>query len=827
MGDEGPMLLAALEYARAGVRVLPLHTPEGTNGGCSCGYGADCPQGAGKHPRITKWQMRATTDERVIRSWWTRWPDANIGGAMGEGSGAVIADLDHGQAGVDEWKQYVTGTDDVAYPTARTGSGGYHLWMGHPGYLVRDRVQRTKRWTFEHIDIRGDGGYVVLPPSLHKSGSRYEWVSESIGEWREHGYTIPPIPLFLLEPIQAAEAARERPEQRTGEIAEFDVIIADRILATFIERVVTDKEPRNNTGFELACQLRDAGVPYGQALARMSFYQREVEHAKPEPYTWDEAKGSLDSAYGAPARDPAYGAGSGSFMVADGDSDDAGEGTGKKGKKPSKPRPFLTYELNNTGNGRRLVDAHGDEIRYVWKGVDSKDGYWLIWKGDQGVWRSNGGELQEWMKDICVDVLRESREQADPNIRRQMELWSVSGGHMRHLQDSIRAARSDERIRVYPSQLDADPLLLNVQNGTLELDVTVGKATFREHRAEDLLTKQWAAPYIAGATHELLDEFLDLFYPEPERRTYFQEALGYSLTGLPKRRIEQLLGPTHSGKSQTLTMLEKHAGDYGGSLSYQSLMYDKHSGGDRPRGDLHGIRSKRIVCIAEIPEGIQLDEATLKTITSGGDSPKFRDMFEKGGGTSEPFVCTLWMSGNKPYGPRAGDDAAYERVDIIRCDHQVPETDRDDFRKMQTEDPTVTGPAFLALGVLGFERLYREYGGRLTPPDSIRAAKDETRDLLDPWNGIIEQTVVFTGDTEDAVVKSELWEWAKILRETEDGKSRFTSRDKFDFEDAMLRRGGKSLRSTVVFGNRESWRGVAWIAAPANASLRESIPNEP
>ena len=80
MTDGGAMLRCALRYAKLGLRVVPCWWPAGT--ACACSQGRGCRSPA-KHPLITRWQATATTDAAKIRSWWKRWPEANIGAVLG------------------------------------------------------------------------------------------------------------------------------------------------------------------------------------------------------------------------------------------------------------------------------------------------------------------------------------------------------------------------------------------------------------------------------------------------------------------------------------------------------------------------------------------------------------------------------------------------------------------------------------------------------------------------------------------------------------------------------------------------------------------------
>jgi putative DNA primase/helicase len=84
------MRKAAEWYGQRGYPVFPLHTIEG--GRCSCGS-SSC-ETPGKHPRIVQWPENATAQSGMIKTWWDRWPEANIGLVTGEASGLVVLDVD-------------------------------------------------------------------------------------------------------------------------------------------------------------------------------------------------------------------------------------------------------------------------------------------------------------------------------------------------------------------------------------------------------------------------------------------------------------------------------------------------------------------------------------------------------------------------------------------------------------------------------------------------------------------------------------------------------------------------------------------------------------
>lgn len=151
----------ALAYARIGWSVLPLHwIMDGSL--CSCGD-AEC-RTPGKHPLTRKGVKECSRDPDVIAGWWSKWPSANVGAATGAVSGITVLDVDPRNGG-----EAPTGMPDT--PMAITGGGGQHYVFAYyrnvPGKLGAG------------LDVKGDGGYIVVEPSNHISGGTYNWDSMS------------------------------------------------------------------------------------------------------------------------------------------------------------------------------------------------------------------------------------------------------------------------------------------------------------------------------------------------------------------------------------------------------------------------------------------------------------------------------------------------------------------------------------------------------------------------------------------------------------------------------------------------------------------------
>ena len=158
----------ALHYASLGWGVFPAHTIK--DGACSCGNtGCTSP---GKHPRTKNGLKDATTDKRTIMKWWNLHQDSNIAIRTGVDSGIVALDIDTKSNGFESLEALVNTVGDLPDTlTAITGGKGNHICFTHPGGTMKTRAN-----VLEGIDFRGDGGYIIAPPSLHVSGNTYHWL---------------------------------------------------------------------------------------------------------------------------------------------------------------------------------------------------------------------------------------------------------------------------------------------------------------------------------------------------------------------------------------------------------------------------------------------------------------------------------------------------------------------------------------------------------------------------------------------------------------------------------------------------------------------------
>ena len=171
------ILTAALRYARRGIPVFP------------------CEPG-GKRPLTRRGFKDATTDESKIRAWWRKWPEANVAIPTGAASGVFVLDVDPGRGGEESLRALKARHGPLPETcTVATGGGGLHFYFRMP---AGKKVRCSAGSLGEGLDIRGDGGYVLVPPS--RTGTAYQRRSEKS--------EIAEAPAWLVEALEEKKAGK-------------------------------------------------------------------------------------------------------------------------------------------------------------------------------------------------------------------------------------------------------------------------------------------------------------------------------------------------------------------------------------------------------------------------------------------------------------------------------------------------------------------------------------------------------------------------------------------------------------------------------------------
>lgn len=252
----------------------------------------------------------ATTDRSQILSWWKRWPTANVGVPTGKVSRWLVVDVDGRHGGfeslrhleamachraADLHREFETFS---ATRTAKTGSG-LHLVYAYPDDLPHAIKNTVELADLPGIDIRAQDGYVVVAPSLHPSGERYEWLSE---------IQPAPLPGFLLDHFQrewqradlahaaqVRQAEARRTVRRDASTSGYDPQNPHYWLSKALDRARVGS--RHKYALFLACHLiEDVGLSMAQAESYMHEYVRGVPGGEDE-YDIGDALRCLEWAY--------------------------------------------------------------------------------------------------------------------------------------------------------------------------------------------------------------------------------------------------------------------------------------------------------------------------------------------------------------------------------------------------------------------------------------------------------------------------------------------------------------------------------------------------
>jgi hypothetical protein len=186
----------------------------------------------------------ATVEEEHVERWWRQRPSANIGLATGGASGLYVIDAD-GEAGRAEWCRLLRAHGELLTRVAVTGGGGWHIYLRLPRGVELRNFSKRSRVLGEHIDGRGSGGYVLLPPSRHpETGHRYRWLGDEPAK---------PMPGWLLARIQPPGSFRSQRSTRTATRPSLSVTttaygraILRRCLEYVIEARVGERNERLN-----------------------------------------------------------------------------------------------------------------------------------------------------------------------------------------------------------------------------------------------------------------------------------------------------------------------------------------------------------------------------------------------------------------------------------------------------------------------------------------------------------------------------------------------------------------------------------------------------
>ena len=459
----------------------------------------------------------------------------------------------------------------------------------------------------------------------------------------------------------------------------------------------------------------------------------------------------------------------------------------------------LDFPLTDLGNAERLVAEHGRDLRYA-VGLG-----WLAWDGRR--WKPDrDGEALRRAKLMVRSIYARAAELDGSDDRKRLTKHAVASESESRLRAAVKLAESDLAVIVEAKHLNADPLLFNAANGTIDLRT----GELREHARADLMTRITGAVYRPDAHSGLWESSVSRATGgDEELAGFLQRAVGYSMTGLTSEdKLFFAHGPTATAKSSLLEAVKAALGEYAMTADFE--MFLKRRGEAGIKNDLARLDGARFVISIEVDEGKQLAEGVVKMLT-GGDTVVARFLYHE----SFEFhpVFTLWLAANERPRVNADDDAMWRRILQIPFVHQIPPADRDERVKLKLRtDPDVQS-AILTWAVQGCLKwqqlglaapaLVRDY------TDEYRAENDPLRDFLTDICALGPEQEVVTADLRAAYDK-----WTHDSGEKAVGVKAFASK--------LKARGCTPAKDPA---GRRTWRGIT--LREHSDSLAQTQPAEP
>jgi putative DNA primase/helicase len=358
-------------------------------------------------------------------------------------------------------------------------------------------------------------------------------------------------------------------------------------------------------------------------------------------------------------------------------------------------------ETTHRGQARfayRLARLHANRLMFVY-GLG-----WYTWDGARWV-PDDHGAAKRAVLETLRGALSESLE--DKGLRDDVRRSESSAG----IAGVLDIASALEPFARTIDDLDADPYLLNVANGTLDLRTLV----LRPHDPANRLTKVTKAAYNPDAPGTAWTQFLGVVLPDDDVRGYLQRLIGLSLLGKVVEHIFTIAtGTGANGKGTSYNAILYALGDYGHVAESDLFMSAKSNPNGASPAQM-GLLGKRLVVVSETERDHKLAVALMKNLT-GGDPITARPLYGKPV-TFNPSHTSLMVTNYLP--KVAGDDpAAWRRLRVIPFDVVIPEDQRDGRLGEQLE---LECDAILAWAVEG----YRQYEKRgMDAPAAVRAATD-------------------------------------------------------------------------------------------------------
>lgn len=536
----------------------------------------------------------ATDDLNVVKQWVEETPDMHLAVATGSTSGVFVFDFDPKNGGDVAYQELVDEYGPFETETYTTKSGGKHFVFTLPNFDVSNII--GKLWP--GIDIKGNGGYHLVPPSpgyevedSREPSQAPKFLREAIFnyqakfKWTEGSRTLSPVERKDYDPDAITDDMSEKVAKTvkywTGKIRSAPegrqniiIYVAGRVLFSLAFHGVMDEDQAQQL-LEDAC--RAGNHPVGRVRT-----------------TLDSAK---QDAFDTPDQ------------IDDALSDD---------------RDIIeTFQMDDIGNANRVVFWKGSDIRY-----DPDREKFYTW--DKRKWiPAKEGRVMGMVEDVITKISATegdfysntssppselNKQRGTPKTYRQVFLeWASKQRYTGKITSTALILKGREALWTVGDDFDIDPYHFNVANGVLDLKT----GGLQPHNRSFMCSNISDVEYDPNATCPEWDRFLEITQPNPEHRRYLQRLMGYTMIGEVRDQIFALhIGSGGNGKGVFLDCCAYVLGEY--STTGQRDSFVRKSNSNRIPADIASFEGKRIVLVDELNDNQKMDTALLKDVTGGG-----------------------------------------------------------------------------------------------------------------------------------------------------------------------------------------------------------------
>ena len=396
------------------------------------------------------------------------------------------------------------------------------------------------------------------------------------------------------------------------------------------------------------------------------------------------------------------------------------------------------------GNAMRLVAQHSEDIRYcgAWKS-------WLFWDGLR--WNEDEtGEVERRAKGTARGIYSEAASVGNPDDSKPIFEWARQSESESRIRAMINLAKTEPGIPARVDDLDTDPWLLGVKNGTLNLRTGDVRTACRD----DLITKLAPVEYNPAAVCPVWERFLSEIFKDGNQQMvqFLQRAVGYSLTADVSERVLFILhGGGSNGKTTFLETIRDLLGDYAEVTSADTLLVKRP--GTIPN-DLAALKGARFALASEAEQGRRLAEAQVKLMT-GGDTIPARRLYGEWFSFRPTFK--IWLATNHKPIIRSDSKAIWDRIRLIPFKVRISDEMQDKGlpRKLREERPGIL--AWAVRGCLEWQKC------GLGVPAEVRDATAGYQSEMDAFGNFLAECCVLEPDAwvTTAALRQTYEEWAR------------------------------------------------------------------